>query len=217
MKKLIIIGAGGNSKVIIDTIQERIHSLGEEIEIIGILDDNTEKRTLNGYSVIGSINFINSLRDDDAMYFVNGIGDNYSRKKIYEQYNNLKYYSVIHPSAIIGQGITIGDGTIIMPGVIINTDSKIGKQALINTGTIIEHDNVIGDFTHLASGTTTAGNVTVGDCSMLGTGTKVIQGLSIGSNTMIGAGSVVIHDIPDNSTAVGVPAKVIKQEGSIAK
>jgi UDP-perosamine 4-acetyltransferase len=44
---------------------------------------------------------------------------------------------------------------------------------------------------------------------MLGTGTKVIQGLKIGKNTMIGAGAVVISDIPDNCTAVGVPARVI--------
>jgi acetyltransferase EpsM len=211
MKKIIIIGAGGNSKVIIDIILSRIQT-GEALEIIGVLDDDENKTSLKGYDVLGPVDMVNTLKNDKEIFFINGVGDNIIRKKIYEKNGKIQYYTAIHPTAIIGSGVTIEPGCVIMPGVIINADSSIGKQTLINTGVIVEHDNRIGDFVHLASGTATAGDVTVGECSMLGTGTRIIQGVTIGSNVVIGAGAVVIHSIGDYSTAVGVPAKVIQKK-----
>lgn len=207
MKKIIILGAGGNSKVIIDIILSRIQ-LGEEFQIIGFLDDDDSKSVVKGYPVLGSIESADKYAYSTDIYFVNGIGNNEVRKQIFLKYVHLQYYTMIHSSALIGSGVTIGPGSVIMPGAIINVDSNIGKQVLINTGAIIEHDNIIGDFVHVASGAATAGNVQVGESSMLGTGAKVIQGLKIGKNTMIGAGAVVISNIPDNCTAVGVPARV---------
>lgn len=209
MKKIIIIGAGGNSKVVIDIVQSRI-ALGEELEVIGILDDDESKKSLKTYPVIGPVSMIKELLNDKMVYLVNGVGDNLIRRNIFEMSSNGQFYTAIHPSAIIGSGVMIEPGCIIMPGAIINADCFIGKQALINTGAIIEHDNKIGAFSHIASGTVTAGNVKVGECSMIGSGTRVIQGISIGKNVMIGAGSVVIRDVGDNMTVVGVPAKMIK-------
>lgn len=208
MKKIIIIGAGGNSKVIIDIILSRIE-LGEKLQIMGILDDDETKKSLMDYPVLGPVGMIPTFREDKEIYFINGLGDNLTRKRIYEKYCNEQYYTAIHPSAITGSRVTIEPGCVIMAGVIIHAGCGIGKQALINTGAIIEHDNRIGAFAHVASGAITAGNVTIGECSMLGTGTKVIQGITIGSCVMIGAGAVVIGDIRDNVTAVGVPARII--------
>jgi acetyltransferase EpsM len=209
MKKIIILGAGGNSKVIIDIIQSRILA-GEELEIIGILDDDANKVRLKGYPNLGPVSSMDHYKADPEIFFVNGIGSNAIRKKVFQQYPEVQYYTAIHPSALIGSDVVIGPGSVIMPGAIINTGSRIGKHVLINTGAIIEHDNIVGDFVHVASGVTTAGNVEIGETSMLGTGTKVIQGLKIGKSAMIGAGAVVVSDIPDNCTAFGVPARVKK-------
>lgn len=210
MKKIIIIGAGGNSKVIVDILLSRI-SLGEELEIIGILDDDAGKVSLKGYPNLGPVKKIDQFRNDPEIYFINGIGNNVIRKEVFQRYSDVQYYTAIHPSVLIGGGVKIGSGSVIMPGAIINSETVIGQHVLINTGAIIEHDNRIDDFVHVASGATTAGGVQIGEGSMLGTGTKVIQCLKIGENTMIGAGAVVISDIPNNCTAVGVPAKVIKE------
>lgn len=207
MKKIVIIGAGGNSKVIIDIIKARIQ-MGEEIQIAGILDDDSEKNHLKSYPVLGGLEKIHELKGDPEIRFVNGIGNNEVRKKTVRLYPDVPYYTAIHPSAIIGSDVIIGSGSVIMPGVVINADTCIGEHVLINTGSIIEHDNKIDDFVHVASGAATAGNVQIGEGSMLGTGAKVIQSLEIGKNVMIGAGAVVISDIPDGCTAVGVPAKV---------
>lgn len=211
MKKIIIIGAGGNSKVIIDILLDLIKS-GEEIQIIGILDDDASKKELQGVPVLGPVASMQEHIKDKQKWFMNGIGNNEIRKTIYQAYGGeIQYFTAIHPSTIIGSDVTIGAGSAVMPGAIINSGTKIGKQVIINTGAILEHDNTIGDFVHIASGAVTAGNVKVGECSMLGTGTRVIQGIKIGSNVMIGAGAAVVRDINDDCTAVGVPAKIIKQ------
>lgn len=216
MQEVIIIGAGGNSKVIVDLINaiNDSHQSKKQVEpffkISGILDDDKAKKHFEGYPVLGEINKINTLKADLPYGFINGIGDNQTRKSIFLEYKEVNWITVSHPTAIISKNVKVGTGSVIMAGAIINSGTVIGKQALINTGTIIEHDNIISDFAHLASGTVTAGGVNVGEASMLGTGTKIIQGISIGKNTMIGAGAVVISDIPSNCTAVGVPAKVIK-------
>ena len=209
MKKIIIIGAGGNSKVIIDILLSRIE-LGEELQITGILDDDKAKKSLKDFPVLGSIDMIPELQKDKELYFINGVGNNHIRRRIYEENPGLQYYTPIHPSAVIGSGVTVGSGSVVMPGAIINADSCVGKQTLINTGAVVEHDNQIGDFVHIASGVVTAGNVAVGECTMLGTGTRIIQGITIGSHVMVGAGAVVIRNIEDHVTAVGVPAKTIR-------
>lgn len=209
MKRIIIIGTGGNARVVLDALLCRIRS-GEELSIIGFLDDNDDRKSLRTYPILGTLQRINDFRTTREIRFVNAAGNNLARKRIFESYPDVDYDTVVHPSVQIGTGVVMGAGSIVMAGAIINADSSIGKQTLINTGAIVEHDNRIGDFVHVASGAATAGNVRIGSGSMLGTGAKVIQGISIGSNVMIGAGAVVISDLPDDCTAVGVPARVIR-------
>lgn len=212
MKKIILIGAGGNGLVILDVLRA-MKAGGEPLEILGVLDDDTSKVQLAEFRILGKISAGAQYLDDKTIYFVNGVGNNATRKMLTEKYSEYRYFTTVHPSAIIGSDVTLGEGVMVMPGAIINAGSRIGKGALINTGAVIEHENKIGEYVHIASGATTAGDVSVGDLTMLGTGTNVIQGIRIGRNAMIGAGSLVIRNIPDNCTAVGVPAKVIKRTG----
>lgn len=211
MENIIILGAGGNSSVIVDIIKKQIELLSIDITIIGFLDDDPTKKTFCGYPVLGGIEEIDRYSQQELVCFVNGIGDNQVRRQIYHKYPRVRWKTILHPSSMIAEDVVIGTGTVVMPGAIINAGTRIGTMALINSGAIVEHDNVIGDFAHLASGAATAGNVSVGEATMLGTGCKVIQGIHIGSECMIGAGACVIRDIPDGVTAVGVPARVIKK------
>jgi acetyltransferase EpsM len=205
MKKLIIIGAGGNSKVIIDLLHCRMRA-GEPLQILGILDDDRRKTGLMGYPSLGAVSEAETYRDAPDVFFINGIGDNGIRKLLYERHPGLRYAVAIHPSALIGSGVRLGEGTVVMAGAIINVDSVIGRMALINTGAVVEHDNRVGDFAHVASGAATAGNVRIGELTLLGTGARVIPGVAIGRNAVIGAGAVVVSNIPDDCVAVGVPA-----------
>lgn len=81
-------------------------------------------------------------------------------------------------------------------GVVINSHVKIGR------GTTIQHRVTIGQ--------TDKGYPTIGEHCYIGAGAIIVGNVTVGNHVRIGAGAVVITDIPDNSTAVGVPARVVK-------
>jgi acetyltransferase-like isoleucine patch superfamily enzyme len=104
-----------------------------------------------------------------------------------------------------------GAGCIICAGSIFTTDIVVGSFVTFNLMCAITHDDVIGDFATLAPACNLSGNVHVGEGTDLGTKVSAIPGVRIGRWSIVGAGAVVTRDLPDNVTAVGVPAKVIKE------
>ncbi len=108
-------------------------------------------------------------------------------------------------------------------GVEIHPAVKIGKRFFIDhgTGVVIGETAVIGDDVTIYQGVTLGGtgkdtgkrHPTIGNNVMIGAGAKVLGPLVIGDNSRIAAGAVVLSDIASNSTAVGVPAKVVRRDG----
>lgn len=208
MKNIIIIGAGGHASVIIDII-ESMRNAGHEVRIIGLLDDRKDITEFMGYKILDKINNAPLYNYKDTE-FVIAIGNNKIRKEIAKKFNELKYFTPIHPTALIGSNVNLKSGTVVMPRAIINANTYIGSHVIINSGSIVEHDNVIDDFAHISPGTTLCGGVTVGESTHIGANSTVIPCKKIGSNSVIGAGSVVVNDIISNVVAVGIPAKIIR-------
>lgn len=207
-KKVIIIGAGGHAKVIADIILKS----GDKFE--GFLDDNIEVGTKidnqEGFKVLGKISSSLKLQEKNPkLEFIIGIGNNNIRKNIAEEYN-LKYYTAIHPTANIGFGVIIKEGTTVMANACINPFTYIGKHCIINTASIVEHDNIIREYVHISPNATLAGTVVVGIKSHIGASSTIINNVSVSSNVIIGAGAVVVKDITESGTYVGVPARKIK-------
>lgn len=195
---MMLFGASGHAKVIIDILQK------SGIKVDKILDDNPKCDGIFGISV--EKNSYHVMFDEEAII---SIGNNEIRKKIVEKYH-FKYIKAIHPSAVISPHSTLGEGTVVMANAVLNPDVQIGKHCIINTGAIVEHDCKIEDFVHISPNAALAGNVQVGEGTHIGIGASVIQGVKIGKWVTIGAGAVVIRDVPDYATVVGNPAKVIK-------
>lgn len=180
MKKVLIIGAGGHSKVIIDILKKN-----SEIEISGIIDDKyvgKEQVFFSGIPIIGTIEDIEKYKNDYS--FVVAIGNNAVRENIMKK-NGAEFIKVINNSAIIAEDVTIGMGTFIGAGVIINTETQIGKGCIINTGCIVEHDCIIEDFVHLSSGAIVAG------------GSVVKEGVYVGTGKIIKRNQTILEDIYD--------------------
>jgi sugar O-acyltransferase (sialic acid O-acetyltransferase NeuD family) len=213
MKKILIIGAGGSGKEIVQLIKD-INKENKTWEMIGYLDDNEKLhgKTINGIPVIGSLDLIPAFPED--YYYICSIGDPGIKQKVLQKCYAMKptiyFATLIHPSAIIGDENQIFAGTIICARTVITTNIKIGKHVLINYGTTIGHDTTIGDYCAILPGVNISGNVTIASGVSIGANSVVIPGVSIGIDTTIGAGSVVIRSIPDHCTAVGAPAKPIK-------
>ena len=212
MKDLYIIGAGGFGREVAWLV-ERINSVTPMWNLKGFIDDNESiQGTLeDGYPVVGDCAYLNSLVQES--WCVCAVGSAKIRRKIIEKLQEnekVKFATLVDPSVIVSNRITIGEGTIICAGTILTVDIKIGKHVIINLDCTAGHDDVINDFVTMYPSVNVSGNVNVGECVELGTGVQIIQGINVGTESIIGAGAVVIRDIPDGCTAVGNPAKPIK-------
>ncbi len=206
--KVVIIGAGGHAKVVADIIEKS----GDIV--YGFLDDGIEVGTIiannEKWKVIGKSEMRFELsRKHKNLKFIIAIGNNKVRKKIAnDEDNNIKYYTAIHPSANIGIGTSIGEGTVIMANSCINSSAKVGKHCIINTGAIIEHDNIIEDFVHISPNATLCGTVRIGTLTHVGAGATIKNNTEVEENSIIGAGAVVVKNIEQEGTYIGVPAQI---------
>lgn len=108
-----------------------------------------------------------------------------------------------------------------LTGIEIHPGARIGQRFFIDhgMGVVIGETTIIGDNVLIYQGVTLGGtgkekgkrHPTLGDDIVVGTGAKILGNITIGNNVKIGAGSVVIINVPDNSTAVGVPARIVRK------
>lgn len=199
MKKnrLIIIGASGHGKVVTN-----IAKLNGYTDII-FLDDNEILEEFEGFKVVGK-----SYEAPEGDIFV-AVGNAGIRKQLMEKYANRYHPTLIHPNAVIAEGVKIGMGTVIMAGVVINPGTTIGSGCIINTCSSVDHDCTIGDFVHIAVGSHLSGTVNIGEGTWIGTGATVSNNVDICCGCMVGAGAVVVKDINEMGTYVGVPARKV--------
>ena len=106
----------------------------------------------------------------------------------------------IHPGATIGKGLFIDHGT----GVVIGETAVIGDNCTIYQGVTLGGTGKDTGKRH----------PTLGDNVMVGAGAKCLGNFTIGSNSKIASGAVVLGDVPENSTAVGIPAHIVKKDGA---
>lgn len=204
-KEIIMIGAGGHAKVCI----ELLRAMGEKVSYcIGQEDSLTHCLAV---PVLQGDSHLHALREQGYSRIFIAIGSNSLRERLantainegYQLINAISPHALISPSARLGQGIAI------MAGAVVNAEAVIGDLAIINTGATIDHDCQIGKAVHVAPQCALAGNVMVGRQTLIGAGATVIPEITIGEKVRIGAGAVIIKDISSETTAVGVPARII--------
>lgn len=195
--KLTIIGASGHGRVVADIA--RLNGY----DTIEFLDDDENLTTCGDYPVVGRTD-----RPVDNDVFV-AIGNAEIRERLSQ---NRKLITLIHPNAVIADGVEIGDGTVVMAGVVINSGAKVGCGCIINTTSSIDHDCHVGDYVHVSVGSHLCGTVVVGNKTWIGAGATVSNNVNICDSCMIGAGAVVIKDIDESGTYVGVPVKMISRD-----
>ena len=206
MAKVVIFGSAGHGKVILDILLE------SKTEVLGFIDEDINKigQRVDGFEVLGDWSY---LEGKNFLQFALGIGNNGIRKKIFDRAKIMGFSiaSAIHPRAIVSRNTKIGEGVVIMPGAVINPGVVLEEGVVVNTGATVDHDCYLERFCQIWPGAHLAGSVRVGESSYVGTGASVIQNTSIGGNSIVGAGAAVVTDIPRDVVAVGVPARVLKE------
>ena len=123
--------------------------------------------------------------------------------RVLSQFSRLFTGIEIHPGATIGRRFFIDHGT----GVVIGETTEIGDDVLLYQGVTLGGTGNEKGKRH----------PTLGNNVVVGSGAKVLGNIRIGDNVKVGAGSVVVHPVPDNSTVVGIPGRVvrIRAEGGV--
>lgn len=194
LKKLVIVGASGQGKVVAD------NALKIGYEEIVFLDDNETLVECAGFPVVGKSCQAADIDGDKIV----AIGNAKIRERIQ---STIKTITLIHPDAVISRRVQVGEGTVVMAGAVINSDAVIGKGCIINTGASVDHDCKIENFSHVSVGAHVAGACHIGERVWIGAGATVSNNVNICSDCIIGAGAVVIKDIDEPGTYVGVPVK----------
>lgn len=210
LKSIAIVGAGGFGKEVAEMI-EQINRVDPQWKIIGFYDDGYEKEVkVNDYYVLGSINDLNFISENVSVAIA--IGDSKTRHNVKAKLSNplISYPSLIHPSAIVGKYVNIGEGAIITANNILTVNINIGEFVILNLACTVGHDATLGDFTSFMPSVNVSGGVIVREGAYVGTGAQILNHLEIGAWTKIGAGAVVKESLPAHCTAVGVPAITVK-------
>lgn len=209
MESLIIIGASGHGKVICDAARRAGWT------VLGFLDRDPPAAEWCGRPVLGDDTGIaRLLSEHPEARIVVGVGDNSMRRsqvgRVVARAPGCGFAAVVHPSAVIAEGVEIGPGSVVMAGAILNPGVRVGAHCIVNTGAIVEHDCELGDYATVSPGASLGGGVRLGEGCVVGIGATVLHGRAIGDHTVAGAGALVTKDLPAGVVAYGVPAKVIR-------
>ncbi|KGL41280.1 hypothetical protein BMT55_03620 [Listeria newyorkensis] len=205
MADVIIVGDGGHSKVVRECLEQQ----GVDT-IIGILDNKYTSYEKNGAQFRAPFDDFEQYKKDTTLWFI-AIGDNKARAGVAAKLGDVRYATIIHPTAIISKAATIEPGTVIMPLAVVQPDSVIGAHTIINTGAIVEHDVIISEAAHVSPRATVTGGVKIGTGVHVGASAVVNPGVDLGAYSVIGAGAVVVGDTEAGMTYVGVPARKLER------
>lgn len=208
MKEIIIVGAGGFGRELLQWIKE-INKLENRWEIKGFIDDNLE--ALDNYDckykILGKIKDWEPSKNE---VFACAIANPKIKEKVVclLKTKEAVFESIIHPSAVIGESNKIGEGFIAYPNSVVTTNVVIGDfVTLLSSG--VGHDAKVGDFSTISSFCDITGYVNLGKRVFMGSHGTIIPSKKIGDDVYIGAGSVVISNLKNNIRVFGNPAKKI--------
>ena len=191
MTKLILIGAGGHSKSVIDVIENE-----NKWKIDGLIGKNNEigKKVL-GYSVIGNDNELENYRKyyDHAFIAIGQIESSKLREKTAKKLKLLGYMTpnIISSFSLRSKNSFFGTGNFVGHGAIINSSATVRDYCIINSA-LLEHDVVVNSFCHISTGVLLNGAVEIGEGSFIGSGSIIRGGIKIPPHSVISTGSKIM-------------------------
>jgi UDP-perosamine 4-acetyltransferase len=204
---LLIIGAGGHARVVIEAARAAGYL------IAGLIAPGDVGTLVLGAAILGDDDALPRLRADGLTHAVVALGDNALRGRVLAKLRTIGFVrpSIVHPTAWLSPSSQLADGCVVLQQAAISAAATISEGCIINSGAIVEHDCDIGEAAHIAPGCALAGRVQVGARTLVGVGSAVRPGIVIGADVIIGAGSAVVTDIADGAVVGGSPARALRR------
>ena len=211
-RPLVIVGAGGLGREVAVLVAQ-LNEAGSNWDLQGFYDDKVPATpTVAGLPYLGTIADLNATPTPLAVAIA--VGSSTGRAAVVGRLTSaqLAFPSLVHPQLALReyQRISIGAGCLIQRGCILTCDITLGRFVLLNLGCTLGHDAVLEDFCSLMPHANVGGGAHLETGVYLGTNATLIHQVRIGARAIVGAGAVVVRHLPAGCTAVGVPAKRIK-------
>ena len=190
-KKLLVIGGSGHAKDVIATAR----LLGyRQFQIV----------TTDGSCLVKGCEVIKEAEADFSQFHdwdcIAAIGDNGSRRRFHEEYSELRFVSIIAPSASVCDSAEIGRGSYIGAFVFVGPETRLGEASIVNAQSVVGHDARIGDYSHVGPKVCLSGHVELGAGVFVGAGATFNNGspqepLTVADEARIGMGCAVTASI----------------------
>jgi sugar O-acyltransferase (sialic acid O-acetyltransferase NeuD family) len=200
-RDLLVIGAGGHAKVVIDTAERA------KWRIVGVLDDLPDASVFK-YPSLGSLEH---FAFEAQPWAVIAIGANAVRAKIAAKLEGrVRWATVIDPGAHVSSRAVVEPGCVVFAGAVVQADAVIAAHGIVNSAASIDHDVRIGVYCHIAPRAVLTGGVQLQEGVFVGAGAVMTPLIRAGAWSTLGAGAVAVRDLEANSVYVGVPARKIR-------
>lgn len=209
-KRVVVVGAGDTGRTALEIVRA-LNRDGAGLEILGFLDDDTDKRSVLGLPVLGDVGW--AARHPELSYVL-GVGVPETKRAIVERLGTaaVQFLSLIHPRATVLDSTQVGRGVLVNAGAVVVHDTRLGDFVTINLNATVGHDCILEDFVTVSPGANVAGRVHVGTGAVIGPNATVLQDLAVGPWATVGAGTVVIKEVPPRVVVFGNPARVVDRK-----
>ena len=205
-RRLLIVGAGGFGREIATWAYDVPASRRDWDVVAGFLDrDPAASADRRRLPVLGSEDDFEFGPEDRVVI---AIGDGALRRQVAERLaGRARFTRIIHPTALIGGGVRLGEGVVFAPYAVATTDVDVGNHVIVNVAATIGHDARLGDFVTLSAHVDVTGGAIIEEGAFLGTHAVVLPEARVGAFARVGANTTVLRRVEPRVTVFGSPAR----------
>lgn len=215
--RYLVIGAAGHAQEVAWSLREQSARRGDACDL-AFFDDALSSGPLpSGLgNVVGNLDRVGEYARQGDAQLVLGVGLPRTKAAVVERLQKLelRWATVVHPTAILGPNVRIAEGSYVAAGAILTVNVRLGRFTTINTHCAVAHDATVADFVTLHPDVHLSGGAEIGVGCEIGAGAIVIQGITIGPWAVLGASCTAIRPLAGGQTWVGTPARDLYGEGA---
>ena len=207
VKTLVIYGAGGLGREILDVVQSRPDGHAE----ILFADDGLDPGTIvAGHRVIGGFDHLCEMSRGAASVVI-GVGKPAIRAHIWQRLRDAGFLpaTVIDPTAVVRPSATVKPGCVVGAKAFVSCGAVLHENVVINVGAMVAHDAEIGPHSVVQPLATVNGTAWVGEATEIGAGANVMPGRRIADHAIVAMGAAAFVDVGPNVTVMGNPARIL--------